>query len=41
MSGQISQKDILVKIKTYNAPNIRPAASNNVQRSAKNVQNIF
>jgi len=28
-------------MKTYNAPNIRPAASNNVQRLARYVQNIF
>jgi len=34
-------KNISVRIKTYNAPNIRPAASNNAQRSAKYVQNIL
>ena len=34
-------KNISVRIKTYDAPNIRPAASNNSQRSAKHVQNIF
>jgi len=41
MSAQISQKNISVRIKTYNAPNIRFAASNNMQRSAKYVQIIF
>ena len=41
MSAQIPQKNISVRIKTYIAPNIRPAASNNAQRSAKYVQNIF
>jgi len=34
-------KGISVRIKTYNAPNIRPAVSNNAQRWAKYVQNIF
>jgi len=36
-----TSKNIAVRIKTYNAPNIRPATSNNARRSAKYVQNIF
>ena len=41
MSAQISQKTFQSEWKLVMRPNIRPAASNNAQRSAKYVQNIF